>query len=75
MPTRPYSILNVPIMQLSIKDDFKVMASVNGFDTLQQVLNFPVSVLLKREKFTMHVYYELIDVLKQNDILNSLKQF
>ena len=53
-------VLNTPIQNLPVQHEFKTMALTNGFDTINQLLAFPVSSLLVRENFSMHVYSELI---------------
>ena len=67
------SILEHPLHQFDLTESFKEMAYNNGFRTLNDILNIPVSVLLMHEGFTYHHYEELRKLLRQHDIIQLLK--
>lgn len=58
----------MPIYSLSFSESFKGMANAQGFRTLDDILNWPVSVLLMHEGFTYHHYQELAMYLRANEI-------
>ncbi|RPD44042.1 hypothetical protein [Paracnuella aquatica] len=67
------SILQKPIPELNLSDSFKEMAHRHDFRTLQDVLNWPVNVLLMHEDFTQHHYQELRNFLISLNGLQLLK--
>ncbi len=67
------NILQKPLHQIELSDSFKEMASNHNFRTLEDVLNWPVNVLLQHDGFTCHHYQELRNLLKQNNNLHLLK--
>ena len=68
-----YPILQQPLQQLDFSDSFKEMAYCHNFHTVEELLNFPVGVLLMHEGFTYHHYQELRNILKQNNAITLLK--
>ncbi len=67
------NILQRPIQQLNLSESFKEMAYNHSFKTLEDILNWPVNVLLKHDGFTYHHYQELRNLLKERDSLHLLK--
>ncbi len=67
------SILQRPLQQLNLSESFKEMAYNHSFKTLEDILNWPVNVLLKHNGFTYHHYQELRNLLKERDSLHLLK--
>ena len=67
------TVLQKPIPELSLSDSFKDMAHRHDFRTLQDILAWPVSVLLMHEGFTQHHYQELRNFLIPLDGLHLLK--
>lgn len=67
------SILQKPIQELDFSDSFKQMACHHDFKTLQDILNWPVNVLLMHDGFTQHHYQELRNFLIPLDGLHLLK--
>ena len=49
------------------------MAAQHDFRNLQDIVNWLSEVLLKHDNFTYHVYQELRDFLKRNELLDFLK--
>ena len=67
------NIIQKPLQELSLSDSFKKMAYRNDFNTLQDIVNWPVNVLLQHEGFTYHHYQELRSLLKENNKMDLLK--
>ena len=67
------SVLTEPINHLSLSSDFKRMAEVNGFETLDEVLSFTVASLFRRSGFSIHVYHELYKFLEKEGYSDLLK--
>ena len=67
------SLLQKPIQQLDLSDNFKEMAYNHNFKTLQDILNWPVSVLLMHDGFTHHHFQELRNFLIPVDGAHLLK--
>jgi|CXWL01.1.fsa_nt_gi hypothetical protein len=70
---QPTSLLQLPVNDLELSDGFKQMATCHDFRNLQDILNWPASVLLMHQGFTYHIYQELKEFLQQNGINHLLK--
>jgi hypothetical protein len=68
------TLLQLPLTDLKLSEGFKQMADSHGFRNLQDILNWPVSVLILHHNFTYHHYQELRDLMKENNILDLLKK-
>jgi hypothetical protein len=62
-----------PIKELPLSEEFKKMAEINGFENMEEILSFPAEFLLQREGVNYHLYKELADYLKENDLIHLLK--
>ena len=67
-------LLHTRIQELDLSDSFKTMAEAQAFRTLEDILNWPVSVLLMHEGLTYHHYQELRNYLQKNELLVQLKR-
>ncbi len=67
------SMLAKPIHDLPVSDDFKIMAAENGFETMEEILSFSLSSLLKKEKFSMHILEEIYKLLEKERFVELLK--
>lgn len=67
------SLLQLPLSDLELSEGFKKMAACHDFRNLQDILNWPASVLLMHQGFTYHIYHELRGFLHQNRINHLLK--
>ena len=67
------NLLQQPLQQLGLSESFKEMAYLQGFKTLEDVLNWPVKVLLQHDGFTYHHYQELRNFLKDRNSVHLLK--
>lgn len=65
--------LNKPIKDLPLSEEFKKMAEVNGFENIDEILSFPAASLLQRQGVNYHLYKELADYLKENNLLHLFK--
>lgn len=66
-------ILSKPIQELAVSEDFKVMATENGFETLDEILSLHLSTLFQKEKFSLHLMAELYKLLEKEELVNLLK--
>lgn len=67
------NILKKPIAETGISDEFRKMCDLNGFKTLEDIVIFRAAQLTKKPGFSMHVFKELIVVLKKNGLESRLK--
>ena len=67
------NILQIPVQELELSESFKEMAFNHGIKTLEELLNWPVNVLLQHDGFTYHHYQELRNLLKERNSLHLLK--
>lgn len=70
---QPTCLLQLPISHLELSDDFKQMATCHDFRNLQDIVNWPASVLLMHNNFTYHIYQELRKFLQDNGMLHLIK--
>ena len=66
-------ILKQPIENLGLSQSFTEMAFNHGFKTLEDILNWPVNILLKHNGFTYHHYHELRNFLKERNSIHLLR--
>jgi len=66
-------ILFKPIHELAVSEEFKVMATENGFETLDEILSLHLSTLFRKEKFSLHLMTELYKLLEKEELVNLLK--
>lgn len=59
--------LQLPIDDLSVSDNFKNISKANGFNTLKQLLDTPLTDLLQMQWFTNEMLQELTDLLTRRD--------
>ena len=67
------NLLQEHISDLLLSKEFKAMAEMNGFNNIDAILLFPLTLLLKKPEFSYHIYQELVEYLKQKDLLHLLK--
>jgi hypothetical protein len=60
------------IKELPLSEEFIEMAEVNGFANMEAILSFPAATFLKSKGVNYHLYKELVDYLKENDLLHLL---
>ena len=67
------ALLQQPVHQLTISEDFKHMASMNGFETMDIVLSFPLSSLMHFPGFTPRVLQVLTLWLQEHGLVHLLR--
>ena len=67
------SMLQMPISDLGLSEGFNQMAACQHFRNLQDILNWPASVLIMHHNFTYHHYQELRAFLKVNNLIDLLR--
>ncbi len=68
------ALLQKPLQQLPLSDDFKYFADETGFETLKELISFHAASLLETEGFTLHLFVELVAFLKKEGLYSLLKQ-
>ena len=63
-----------PIKDLSLSQEFKLLADSLHYKTLDEMLQVKISILLKKPGFTYHILQELVQFLERKDLANLLKQ-
>lgn len=66
-------ILQQPLKELPLSEEFKNMAEINGFENMEEILSYPAASLLQRQGVNYHLYKELADYLKENKLLHLFK--
>lgn len=66
-----YSILLQPINELDLSNEFKEMAERHDFRNLQDILNWPATLLLMHTDFNYHRYQELRNYLHINFLVKD----
>ena len=67
------NLLRQPLQELELSESFKEMANNHSFKTLEDILDWPVNVLLQHDGFTYHHYQELRNLLKERNSVHLLK--
>lgn len=67
------SIIQQSIKELPLSEEFKKMAEINGFENMEEILSFPAASFLHRQGVNYHLYKELADYLKENELLHLFK--
>ena len=66
-------ILQQPIQELPLGDAARQFLKENSFLTLEQLLEKPVSYLLKMPGMTTHILTDLVTFLESNNLASLLK--
>lgn len=69
----PIDILEKPYSQLPLSKSFKRFMNMNGFTTLNQLLEMSAPKLLDMKGFNMHSLKELYQLLEDVGLENRLK--
>jgi len=65
-------LLNLPITELSLSENFKLRSKLMGFFTLQDIIGINQKDLHELEDYSEHWYFEFVDFLRRKDLLNLL---
>ncbi|MBO9672132.1 MAG: hypothetical protein J7577_01710 [Sphingobacteriaceae bacterium] len=67
-----YFLLNLPITELSLSENFKLRSKLMGFFTLQDIIETNQKDLHELDDYSEHWYFEFVDFLRRKDLLNLL---
>ncbi len=65
-------ILEYSITQIALSNEFIEMCKVNEFNTLKDILKFPVNALLNKPDFNHRMLIELYSILKMYNLEKHL---
>lgn len=66
-------ILSTEIKRLPLSENFYLRSKLMGFARVQDIVDTPASVLLKKEDFDYNWLGELVSFLKNNNMLHRLQ--
>ncbi|WP_293788355.1 hypothetical protein [uncultured Pedobacter sp.] len=67
-----YFLLNLPIAELPLSENFKLRSKLMGFFTLQDIIGIKQKELSTLEDYSEHWYLEFVDFLYRKELLNLL---
>ncbi|MEH3114389.1 hypothetical protein [Pedobacter terrae] len=67
-----YFLLNLPIAELPLSENFKLRSKLMGFFTLQDIIGAKQRELSTLEDYSEHWYLEFVDFLYRKELLNLL---
>ncbi|MCX2495210.1 hypothetical protein OQX63_17095 [Pedobacter sp. PF22-3] len=67
-----YFLLNLPIAELPLSENFKLRSKLMGFFTLQDIVGTQQKQLHMLDDYSEHWYFEFVDFLRRKDLLNLL---
>lgn len=65
-------LLNLPIAELPLSQNFKLRSKLMGFFTLQDIIGAPQKELHELDDYSEHWYFEFVDFLHRKDLLHLL---
>ncbi|WP_157258051.1 hypothetical protein [Pedobacter ginsenosidimutans] len=65
-------LLNLPIAELPLSDNFKLRSKLMGFFTLQDIIGTNQKDLHELDDYSEHWYFEFVDFLHRKDLLYLL---
>jgi len=65
-------LLNLPIAELPLSENFKLRSKLMGFFTLQDIIGTHQKELHELDDYSEHWYFEFVDFLRRKDLLNLL---
>lgn len=65
-------LLNLPIAELPLSENFKLRSKLMGFFTLQDIIGTPQKELHELDDYSERWYFEFIDFLNRKDLLHLL---
>lgn len=66
-------ILSAKIKDLPVSENFYLRSKLMGFACVQDIVDTPAGVLIKKEDFDYNWLGELVSFLKNNNILHTLQ--
>ncbi len=67
-----YFLLNLPIAELPLSENFKLRSKLMGFFTLQDIIGVKQKELSALEDYSEHWYFEFVDFLHRKELLDLL---
>jgi len=67
-----YFLLNLPIAELPLSENFKLRSKLMGFFTLQDIIRVKQKKLSTLDDYSEHWYLEFVDFLYRKELLNLL---
>lgn len=68
MKSTAKDILSQPLVSLELSKEFKVMAQINHFRTLAEIVELPIDVLQKMPQFSYRIMAEYISFLESKGL-------
>jgi hypothetical protein len=65
-------LLNLPIAELPLSQNFKLRSKLMGFFTLQDIIGTSQKELHELDDYSEHWYFEFVDFLHRKDLLHFL---
>ncbi|MFD2287909.1 hypothetical protein GJU39_06420 [Pedobacter petrophilus] len=65
-------LLNLPIVELPLSEEFKLRSKVMGFFTLQDILTDNLKELHTRDNYSERWYFEFVDFLQRKELIYLL---
>ena len=67
-------ILNKPIKNFTLSEEFYHMCYLNGFETLDEIIQLQVNEMLRKPEFNLRMVKELYQILENNHLEKYLKE-
>lgn len=67
-----YFLLNLPIAELPLSENFKLRSKLMGFFTLQDIIGARQKELHLLDDYSEHWYFEFVGFLRRKDLLHLL---
>lgn len=67
------TLLNQPLSELTLDNDFLKKASLLGLETLGDIMDADFSSLKRRGEFSYLWYADLLNLLKEHDLLGEFQ--
>ena len=61
------SLMQLPLGSIGLSGEFTAKALQHGYDTLEEIMNIPLTDLLKMEWFTPEMFDELGQVIRKEE--------
>jgi hypothetical protein len=65
-------LLNLPIVELPLSEEFKLRSQVMGYFTLQDILTDNLPQLHTKENYSERWYFEFVDFLQRKELIYLL---
>ncbi len=69
-----HPILQRPLVNFKLSEEFKHMCDLNQFQTLGEILQYQVNEMLRKPEFNLRMLKELYQILEDNHLEGYLKE-